>query len=77
MKIKQILGENGAMPQLCNRGACPAAIITEDGHAYVQGYELTSGEKSDLSAPQGEGFVKMPLATLRKIAAQVASGAGV
>lgn len=59
------------MPQLCNGGQCPAVIIGDDGNAYVQGYQLAAGESSELTAPVGEGFVKMPLATLRKIAAQV------
>jgi hypothetical protein len=72
MKIKQIIGENGAMPQLCKGGFCPAAIIAEDGNAYIQGNELTTDEKAGLTAPAGEGFVRMPLATLKKIAALVA-----
>jgi len=72
MTITKIIGENGVLPKLCNNGACPAAIIAEDGHAYIQGYELAPAEKTELSAPPGEGFVKMPLATLQKIAAQVA-----
>ena len=59
------------MPQLCNGGQCPAVIIGDDGNAYIQGYELATGEKSALTAPQGEGFVRMPMATLRKLAAQV------
>ena len=71
MKIQKIIGENGAMPRLCKGGACPAAIIAEDGNVYVQGFELAPSEKSALTAPQGEGFVRMPLATLRKIAAQM------
>lgn len=73
MRIQTIIGENGAMPQLCKGGACPAAIIADDGNAYIQGYELAAGEKSELAAPKGEGFVKMPLATLKRIAAQVAT----
>lgn len=75
MKIQKILGENGAMPQLCNNSACPAAIIADDGNAYIQGYELGRAEKSALVAPQGEGFVRIPLATLKKIAAQVVTTA--
>lgn len=71
MKIQKIIGENGAMPQLCNSGQCPSLILGDDGNAYVQGFELAAGEKSALTAPQGEGFVRMPLATLRKLAAQV------
>lgn len=71
MTIKKIIGEHGAMPQLCKGGSCPAAIIADDGNAYIQGYELGAGEKAALTAPTGEGFVKMPLAVLRKIAAQL------
>jgi hypothetical protein len=71
MKIQKIIGENGAMPQLCKGGACPAAIIAADGNAYIQGYELAAVEKAALAAPQGEGFVRIPLATLKRIAAQV------
>ena len=71
MKIKQIFGEHGALPQLCGKGNCPAAIITDDGNAYVQGYELSAGEQAGLNAPAGEGFVRIPTAVLQKIAAQV------
>jgi hypothetical protein len=71
MKIERIIGEHGTMPQLCKNSACPAAIIAEDGNAYVQGYELQGDEKAALTAPAGEGFVRIPLAVLRKIAAQV------
>jgi len=72
MRIQQIIGEHGAMPQLCGGGKCPAVIIGDDGNAYVQGYQLGAGENGELAAPAGEGFVKMPVATLKKIAAQVA-----
>ena len=72
MKITQILGENGAMPQLCGSGKCPSVIIADDGNAYVQGYNLAADESKSLHAPLGEGFVRMPLATLRKLASQVA-----
>lgn len=61
------------MAQLCNGGQCPAVIIGDDGNAYVQGYQLAGGESAQLAAPAGEGFVRMPLATLRKLAAQVAA----
>ena len=71
MKIRKIVGENGALAQLCNSGQCPTFIIGEDGNAYVQGYELAPGESSELVAPVGEGFVKMPIATLQKLAAQM------
>lgn len=71
MKITTIIGENGAMPQLCKGGSCPAAIIAEDGNAYVQGYVLAESENARLDAPVGEGFVRIPLATLKKIAAHV------
>lgn len=71
MKITQIIGENGAQPQLCKSGNCPAAILTEGGEVFVQGYELSDAEKAALTAPAGENFVRIPLAMLRKIAAQV------
>ena len=73
MTIKTIIGEHGAMPQLCKNGACPAAIVAADGNAYVQGYALAEAEKNELTAPAGEGFVRIPLATLKRIAAQVAN----
>lgn len=73
MKIQTIIGENGRQSALCKSGSCPAAIIAEDGTAFVQGYELTEAEKAALSAPPGEGFVRIPLSTLRKIAAQVSA----
>lgn len=61
------------MPQLCNGGQCPAIIVAEDGNAYVQGLQLAANESSALTAPPGEAFVKMPLATLRKLAAHTAA----
>jgi hypothetical protein len=73
MKIEKIIGEHGQLPQLCANGACPAAIVAADGNAYVQGYQLAASETSELTAPEGEGFVRIPLSTLKKIAAQVAN----
>lgn len=69
MKITKIIGENGAMPQLCNNGACPAAILMENGDVFLQGYIPAVNE--ELKAPAGEGFVKMPRATFDKIARHV------
>ena len=71
MTIKKILGENGAQSELCNSGACPAAILADNGHAYVQGYDLKPDEAAALGQPAGESFVRIPLATLKKIADQV------
>ena len=71
MTIRKILGEHGPMEELCNGGLCPAAIIADNGNAYVQGYLLGPDAHKALSAPEGEGFVEIPLATLKKIAAQV------
>ena len=69
MKITKIIGENGAMPQMCNNGACPAAILADNGDVFVQGYIPVAGE--ELAAPSGEGFVRMPRATFEKIARHV------
>ena len=71
MKITTIIGEQGKLPQLCKNGACPAAIITDGESAFVQGYLLAETEQAELTAPAGEGFVRIPLAALKKIAAQV------
>ena len=71
MKIQKIIAENGPVQQLCKGGGCPAAIIAADGNAYVQGYDLAEAERENLDAPAGESFVRIPLATLKKIAAQV------
>jgi hypothetical protein len=71
MKIQKIIGENGVMPQLCGRGACPAAIIAENGDVFVQGYIPGVEESAELAAPRGENFVRMPRATFEKIARQV------
>jgi len=71
MKINHIIGEHGAQPRLCTNGNCPAALVAADGNVYVQGYELTAAEKSALTPPAGEGFVRIPLAVLRRIAAHV------
>lgn len=70
MKITKIIGENGAMPQMCGRGACPAAILTDSGDVFVQGYIPAGVEVSELFAPDGETFVRMPRATFEKIARQ-------
>jgi len=71
MIIRKILGENGPQTKLCKGGMCPAAILTDGENAYVQGYALEAGEQEKLSAPVGEGFVRIPLSTLKKIAHQV------
>jgi hypothetical protein len=71
MQITKIIGENGVLPKLCGRGQCPAAILAENGDVFVQGYVPASGESAELTAPQGEGFVRMPRATFEKIARQV------
>lgn len=71
MQIQRIIGENGPLSSVCNKGNCPAAIVTNDGSVFVQGYQLEPNEADVLSAPPGEGFVRMPLATLQKIARQV------
>jgi hypothetical protein len=73
MKIEKIIGPNGPVQQLCKGGGCPAAIIAADGNAYVQGYDLAEGERANLDAPAGESFVRIPLGTLKKIAAQIAN----
>jgi len=71
MTIQKIIGENGVQSELCNAGACPAAILGDKENAYVQGYNLTPEESATLGKPDGESFVRIPLATLKKIAAQV------
>lgn len=58
------------MPQFCNGGGCPAAVVT-DGDIFIQGYVPAAGERGQLSAPSGEEFVKMSRATFEKIARQV------
>jgi len=71
MKVTKIIGENGAMPQLCKGGACPSAIFASNGNAYLQGYTLEEEEARELTAPQGEAFVRIPLSTLKLIAGHV------
>lgn len=71
MTIRKILGEQGPMAQMCNGGSCPAVILTDGDAAYVQGYKLWEGERAQLSSPDAEDFVRIPLAVLKKIAAQV------
>ena len=71
MKIHKIIGEKGEIPQLCNGGGCPAAILTEGGDLFVQGYVPSATERSHLSEPVGEDFVKMPRAVFEEIARQV------
>jgi hypothetical protein len=71
MTIQKIIGENGALPQLCNGGTCPAAILADNGDVFVQGYTPAPAEGAALTAPAGEGFVRKPRATFEKIARQV------
>ena len=71
MTIQQIIGENGAMPQLCGKGQCPAAILADNGDVFVQGYIPAPAEGAVLTAPAGESFVRMNRKTFEKIARQV------
>jgi hypothetical protein len=71
MTIQKIIGENGTLPQLCGKGMCPAAILADNGDVFVQGYVPAPAESGVLTAPVGEGFIRMPRATFEKIARQV------
>jgi hypothetical protein len=71
MKIQKIVGENGILPKLCGNGACPAAIIADTGDVFVQGYVPAPAEQSELTAPSGESFVRIPRTVFEKIARQV------
>ena len=71
MKIHKIIGEKGEMPQLCNGGGCPAAILTDGETVFIQGYVPSATDRSHLSEPAGEDFVKMPRAVFEKIARHV------
>lgn len=71
MKIQKIIGERGEMPQLCNNATCPAAVLTDGKDVFIQGYVPAAEEQGQLSAPEGEGFVRMPRAVFEKIARQV------
>ena len=71
MKIQKIIGENGALPQLCGNGQFPAAIVADNDNVYIQGYQPVPSESAVLTAPAGESFVRMPRATFEKIARQV------
>lgn len=73
MTIQKILGENGPQEELCNGNSCPAAIIASDGNVYMQGNLISKEANSALSAPQGEGFVSMPIEVAKKIAAQLSA----
>jgi len=56
---------------LCRGGGCPAAILTEEGDLFIQGYVPSATERSQLSEPVGETFVKMPREVFVQIARQV------
>ena len=71
MTIQKIIGENGTLPQLCRGGACPAAILADNGDVFMQGFIPAPAEGAELTAPAGESFVRMPRATFEKIARQV------
>lgn len=71
MKITKIIGESGVLPSLCNNSACPAAVLTEEGDVFVQGYLPSSDESTTLKAPAGEGFVRMSRETFSRIVEQM------
>ncbi|MDP0500868.1 MAG: hypothetical protein Q7P63_12295 [Verrucomicrobiota bacterium JB022] len=71
MKITRIIGEDGPRTELCAGSACPAFILTESGEAFVQGTRLSADEAAQLSAPAHETFVKIPVAVLQRLAAQL------
>ena len=67
MKISKIIGLEGPKPELCNGGGCPTLLLTEDGDVLIQGDRLNPKEDSQVTAPDHESFVKMPLATLQQL----------
>ena len=71
MTIHKIFGEKGEMPQLCNGGTCPAAILVEGDEVIIQGYVPSASEREQLTGPAGEDFVKMPRSVFERIARQV------
>jgi hypothetical protein len=71
VKIQKIIGENGTLPKPCARGQCPAALLFDNGDVFVQGYIPAPAEGAALTAPAGEGFVRMSRATFEKIARRV------
>jgi len=71
MTIQKIISENGTLPQLCNQGSCPAAILTDSDNVFIQGYLPNRSEDGQLAAPAGEGFVRMSRETFERIARQV------
>ena len=71
MTIQKIIGEHGEMPQLCNGGTCPSAILVDGDAVIIQGYVPSPDERAQLIKPAGEDFVKMPLAVFERIARHV------
>ena len=71
MTIHKIIGPNGVMPELCNGGTCPTALLVDNEDVVIQGYILTSDELAQLKGPAGEGFLKMPRAVFERIAHHV------
>lgn len=71
MKITRIIGIDGTMPQQCSGGCCPSLIETNSPDIVIQGYTLSKEERSALSNPEGEDFIKMPVATLQKLMANM------
>jgi hypothetical protein len=59
------------MPKPCARGQCPAALLAENGDVFIQGYIPAAAESAELTAPNGESFVRMSRATFERIARQV------
>jgi hypothetical protein len=71
MKIEKIISEKGVVPELCNGGACPAAILTDGDTVFIQGYIASAEDRNHLTGPAGEDFVKMPRAVFERIAREV------
>jgi hypothetical protein len=71
MHIQRIIGERGPLPALCNNSACPAAILTAEGDVFIQGYLPDEQQAHALTAPAGEGFVRMSKETFQRIVQQL------
>ncbi|ADH66730.1 hypothetical protein [Nocardiopsis dassonvillei] len=62
MKLTRIAGECN------NRRTCPTVYASDRGTVVVQGYTLAAGDLTQITLPEGESAVEIPLSLLKEAA---------
>lgn len=62
MKLTRIADECG------NRRTCPTVYASDRGTIIVQGYVLSPEDLSEITLPEGESAVEIPLSLLKEAA---------